>query len=73
MAKREMKSHSRGGRVSRVKARAVAKSLKTRLTLSKKATSKTVTAKQTASGKGLITFRAEKILRNASSHFVPKD
>jgi hypothetical protein len=72
MARPQIKTLGKSGRVSRTKARAVAKSLKAKFASSKKATPKKITNKQTASGKGLITFRVEKISQDPSSHLANK-
>jgi hypothetical protein len=72
MAKHQIKTLGKSGRVSRSKARAVAKSLKARFASSKKATPKTITGKQTASGQGLIAFRVGRILKDPGSHPVEK-
>ena len=72
MAKRQIKTLGKSGRVSRTKARAVAKSLKARFASSKKTAPKTITGKQTASGQGLIAFRVEKTLKDHGAHLVRK-
>jgi hypothetical protein len=63
MPKIQIKSLGKSGRVSRVEARGVAKVMKSHLAARRKgkATPSTVTIKGTATGKGLIAFRAEKI------------
>jgi hypothetical protein len=70
VAKYQIKTLGKSGRVSRTKARAVAKSLKARLASSKKAAPKTITVKQTASGQGLIAFRVEKTLKDPGAHRI---
>ena len=70
MPKIQIKSLGESGRVSRVKARGVAKVMKAHLIALRKgkATPSTVTVKRTATGKGLVAFRAEKIHTEGKNH-----
>lgn len=70
MRKIQVKSLGKSGRVSRVKARGVAKAMKSHLVALRKgkAAPSTVTVKRTATGKGLIAFRAEKIHTQGKNH-----
>jgi hypothetical protein len=70
MPKIQIKSLGKSGRVSRVKARAVAKAMKAHLVAPRKgkAIPSTVTVKRTATGKGLISFRAGKIHTQGNRH-----
>ena len=67
MAERRTKSLGKSGRVSRAKARVVAKTIKAKRVPSRKAVPKAITVKQTATGKGLITFRIEEVLKRFAS------
>lgn len=75
MRKIQIKSLGKSGRVSRVKARGVAKAMKKHMgALSKgRPRTGTVTAKRTASGKGLISFRAGKIHTQGKHHPYAKE
>jgi hypothetical protein len=70
MPKIQIKSLGKSGRVSRVKARGIAKAMKSHLLALRKgkATPSTVTVKRTATGKGLIAFRAERIHTQGKNH-----
>jgi len=70
MPKIQIKSLGKSGRVSRVKAREVAKVMKSNLVALRKgkATPSMVTVNRTASGKGLISFRAGKIHTQGKPH-----